>query len=580
MLAAIREEMRRQGIDAYLITGADPHMNEYIAPYWEVRRWASGFSGSAGTVVITAKEAGLWTDSRYFIQAKAQLKEGFTLFKEGLPGTPDWKNWLVETLHPSATIGFDGRCVSYSIGKALEAVVSRGISFQDVDLAQKLWTTDRPEAVSMPISMHAEKYAGKSYKAKLSALREALKKQGADSILLSKPDDIAWLLNIRGEDIPFNPLALSFAWVGQNEMKLFIRLKQQSEELREALSDVQFFLYDEVEEHLASLPADSLILLDGDYCSWRHAHTITAKIAVQKSIVSSMKAIKNEVEIACVKQAMLRDGVAMVKLLKWLEEAVPQGNVTERTVVKKIHELRSEEALFVCDSFRSISAYGEHAALPHYASTPQSDIELKAEGIFLLDSGGQYLDGTTDITRTVALGEVTTTMKEDFTQVLKGHIALTTLQFPSGTWGMHIDAFARRPLWEEAKNYGHGTGHGVGFFLNVHEGPQRIAPILNTTPLEAGMICSNEPGMYREGEYGIRLENLIVCVERGKTPFGQFLGFENLTLCPIDRCLIEDSLLDNKEKKWLATYHAEVYKQLSPLLDTEHKKWLHKACGE
>ena len=588
-LALIRKEMARLQLDAYIIPSADPHNSEYLPGRWRIMAWLTGFTGSAGTVVITQGFAGVWTDSRYFLQAAEQLAgSGFELVKLRIPHTPEYITWLAEHLPAAGRIGYDGRLVSLSLARQIKQGLrdKEPVIIEDADPVTPLWE-DRPPFPESPVFEHPPEFAGRSIREKLTALRERMVDEECDVLLLTALDEVAWTFNIRGNDITYNPVALAWGLIEKESARLYLRPEKVPEELRirlEAL-DIQLRDYDDISGDLSRLPAESCLFLSPYSTNMHLYHAIPHSVKVHEGIspAARMKAVKNTEEITHIREAMVKDGVALTKFFRWLENTLGQKPVTEVSAAARLEAFRAEEAWFHGPSFATISSWGPHGAVVHYTPDEESDIELKAPGIYLVDSGGQYLDGTTDITRTIALGEPTPQQKKDFTLVLKGMIDLAMARFPEGTLGHELDSLARTPLWQEGLNYGHGTGHGVGYFLNVHEGPQSINPGkagIRPAPLEPGMILSDEPGLYRDGAYGIRTENLVVITEDQKTPFGSFLRFETLTLCYIDTRLIDVPLLTDEERQWLNDYHRMVYEKLSPRLDEEHRKWLREKTKE
>ena len=539
----------------------------------------SGFTGSAGTAVITRDDAALWTDSRYFLQAADQLDgTGIRLMKDRLPDTPSIPEWLGQSLSPGAVVGVDGWVNTIGETQALrEALAREGLTLRtDYDPVTRLWD-DRPALPGTPVSIHPLEYAGVACHEKLAAIREKLLARGADGILLSTLDDIAWTLNLRGNDVHCNPVFVSYLLITSQESILYVRAEKLTTEVKAYLAQegVNTEDYDDLQEDLRDYPYATLSLDPGRTNeAVRQAVNPLTKVLLEESPVPLMKAVKNEAEIRGFHAAMLRDGVAMVKFLKWLEEAVPQGNETEMSIDRKLYECRAEQPLFRGISFDTIAGYKEHAAIVHYEATPETDKPLAPEGLLLLDSGAQYADGTTDITRTIALGETTDDERRDYTLVLKGHIGLTRACFPQGTCGTQLDVLARQAMWREGANFLHGTGHGVGAYLNVHEGPHQIRMNHVPTPLRPGMTVTDEPGIYRAGRYGIRTENTLLVVPYRETEFGTFYTFEPLTLCPIDTRPIVRSMLTAEETEWLNAYHRMVYDRLSPLLDEEHRAWL------
>lgn len=582
-IAALRAIMEREDIAAFIIPSTDPHLSEYVAPHWESRKWISGFTGSAGTVVITRHEAGLWTDSRYFLQAAQQL-EGteIVLYKEMLPETPSIPDFLTQHLKESDAVGIDGKMFAATQVVQLKSELGKaGISIKAIpDPMTELWT-DRPAIPNNPAFVYDICYAGVSCKEKIETIRTSIQKIGAEYILLSALDEIAWTLNIRGNDVHCNPVVISYLLIGRDSVHFFIQPEKVTNELAAHLTqnDIQVHPYDSVEAFLSRLNGTS-ILAEPAKTNYAVYSSIPSDctIVTGPSPVSLLKAIRNQQEIEGMHSAMLKDGVALVKFLKWLEEAVPTGKETEISIDKKLHEFRAAQPLYVGESFDTIAGYKEHGAIVHYEATPETDVTLKPEGFLLLDSGAQYLDGTTDITRTIALGNLTEEEKTDYTLILKGHIDLAMAVFPEGTRGAQLDVLARMPIWQHHMNFLHGTGHGVGHFLNVHEGPQSIRMNENPVTLHAGMLTSNEPGVYKAGSHGIRTENLVLTVPAGEGMFGSYLKFETVTLCPICTKGIIKSLLTNEEIGWLNDYHHMVYEKLAPMLDESERQWLKNAC--
>lgn len=578
-ISALRRFLEEKNLHAFIIPSTDPHLSEYPASHWESRVWISGFTGSAGTVVITRDRAGLWTDSRYFLQAAQQLKETeIELFREGLPNTPSIEEWLTSELLESNTVGIDGNV--YAASEAIQLthkLNTKGLHvLADYDPFAEIWK-DRPAIPTNTIFELPVKYAGLTAAEKIKKVCEAIKKEDADSILISSLDTIAWLFNIRGNDVKCNPVAVSYAYVSKEETVIFINPKKLTSEMAEYFGqqNIKIAEYEKIFDYVESLPTQSVCLQ-----SSKVSFTLYNKIPRECRIidipspVDLMKSRKNETEQQGIRNAMQRDGVALVKFLIWLEESVPTGEVEELTIVEKLTEYRSQQDLYVGESFDTIAGYGPNGAIVHYHVTPESSAKVKPEGFQLIDSGAQYFDGTTDITRTVALGELTEQMKKDYTMVLKGHIGIATCIYPEGTRGSQIDVLARKALWDNGINYLHGTGHGVGHFLNVHEGPQNIRMNENPTTLQPGMLTSNEPGVYRANQYGIRIENLVLTKEECITEFGAFYSFETVTLCPIDTTPVIKEMLTEKEISWLNNYHQYVYDRLSPNLNEEEKEWL------
>jgi len=586
-ITALRSAMKAHHLDAYIIPSGDPHQGEYVADHWKSRQWISGFSGSAGIAVITQVHAGLWTDSRYFLQAEEELKgSGMVLQKQGVAHAPEHISWLRDNLPEGSKVGFDGKLFSVGqVRRLARAFHAKKIELETgVDLVAELWK-DRPPLPQNAVFEHEVKYAGLSRAQKLEAVREKMGQ--ADYYLISTLDDIAWLFNLRGSDVECNPVFYSYAVVGKEDAYLFIEESKLPDDLKTALLQEGIFAksYHHLESFLKELPAKKSISIDRTSTSNQVYNAIrTEQIKQGENIVLSMKAIKNPVEIEHIKEAMLKDGVALTRLYRWLEAALKNRSVAETEVAEKLAEFRRAQGDYHGESFDAIVGYNSNGAIVHYHAMPESCASIREEGILLLDSGGQYADGTTDITRTIALGEPTEEQKRNFTLVLKGHIALATCKFPAGTTGTQLDTLARMFLWKDNLNYGHGTGHGVGFFLNVHEPPQGFATnpstSRGTTALEPGMFTSNEPGFYKTGKYGIRIENLVLCVEDVENDFGKFLKFETLTLFPIDLKLVDKNLLSEEEKAWLNAYHVTVFEKTTPFLDGEEVDWLKEKCKE
>ncbi|MHB2155271.1 aminopeptidase P family protein [Calditrichota bacterium GD2] len=580
----LRELMRKNKIDAYVVLSTDPHASEYVPALWQRRAWLSGFDGSAGDVVVTMKKAGLWTDSRYFLQAEQQLQDtGIDLYKAGLPETPDMLTFLKQELNEGQTVGIDPRVISYQQASQWQkelALRKIKMKFLEENLVDALWE-DQPEMPQDPIMVWEDKYAGESVESKLARIRQKMAEKGCQTHVLTQLDAIAWTFNIRSRDVDYNPVVIAYAVITEDEAELFVHKKKITRALKKHLKGLaKIRHYDSFKKRLLKLARrKTRVWLDGSSVNYWVAMLLQKRceLFLEESPVTLFKAIKNETELAGMRACHIRDGVAMVRFLKWLEENVPQGGVTEMSAAQRLEKFRAEQSLYQGPSFETISAYGEHGAIVHYASSPESDVELKPEGIYLIDSGGQYLDGTTDITRTLALGEPTEEQRDRFTRILKGHIDLAIASFPVGTQGIQLDTLARKALWEIGQNYGHGTGHGVGAFLSVHEGPQGISYYRGIgVPLEVGMVCSNEPGFYKAGEYGMRVENLIVVVkdEQKSSEEWSFLKFENLTYCPIDLKLVDLNLLTRDEIDYLNAYHKKVYDILAPYLKKEERQWL------
>lgn len=583
-LAALREFMGEKGLHAFIIPSTDSHLSEYPASHWASREWISGFTGSAGTVVVTREKAGLWTDSRYFLQGAKELEGAdIELFKEGLPSTPSIEEWLTTELGKGEYVGIDGTV--YAAKEAMNLTHKLNMKglhlISDYDPFSKIWN-DRPEIPTNTIFVLPEKYAGEAAHKKIARICDAVEKNGAESLLVASLDTIAWIFNIRGNDVKCNPVAVSYAYVSKEETVLFINPKKLTSEISDYLKaeGVTIAEYDKVFDYVSKLKTP--VCLDANKVTFKLYNTIPdgCRIIDMPSPADLMKSIKNDTEVQGIRNAMERDGVALVRFFMWLEKAVPGGNVTEIMIPEKLVEYRSQQKNFVGESFDTISGYGPNGAIVHYHVSNESSLPVKPEGLLLVDSGAQYFDGTTDITRTLAVGPLTDQMKKDYTMVLKGHINLATAIYPQGTRGSQLDILARKALWDEGLNYLHGTGHGIGHFLNVHEGPQNIRMNENPTTLQPGMVTSNEPGLYRAGQYGIRIENLIRTKHEMTTEFGDFYSFETLTLCPIDTTPIVKEMLTEKEIIWLNEYHKFVYDRLSPLLTEDEKQWLKEKTHE
>ena len=586
-IAALREEMAKQKIDAYIIPTSDPHMSEYPADCWKYREWISGFTGSAGTVVITADKAGLWTDSRYFLQAGIQLEgSGIELYKMMLPETPSIPAFLLHELKEGTTVALNGETYSAAEARSLEkALKKKGIALNtSANLIDPIWK-ERPAIPDAPLFEMPVGLSGQSTEEKLIAINNRLHEAGADCTVLSALDEVAWTFNIRGTDVSYNPVAISYAFVSEKESVLFINPKKMTAEVTERLKKegVKLADYSLLCTYLSRLPENATVFLDGNKTNVAIYNALPDKTEIIEGIspANHLKSIKNEKEIEGFRQAVVKDGIALTKFFYWLEKKLENGEkVTELSAAEKLTALRSEQPLYVMDSFESISSYGPHGAVVHYSPTPETDTELKRESLYLLDSGAQYLDGTTDVTRTIALGTPTEQMKKDFTRALKGTIGIAKCKFPEGIRGCLLDAFARKALWDAGINYLHGTCHGIGHCLNVHEGPQSIRMEENPVILKPGMVMSDEPALYRAGEYGIRTENMILIREDSETEFGKFLSFETLTLCYIDTSLVVVPMLSAREHAWLNKYHQMVYDKISPFLTGEEKEWLKNKTAE
>ena len=583
-LASLREVMKREHLAAFIFPSTDAHQSEYVADHWLGRAWISGFNGSAGTAVVTMTSAALWTDSRYFLAAEEQLQgTEFQLMKLKIPGTPSIAEWLGKELADvsSPEVGLDGWVNSYVSTSRLIADLRRegGITVRtNFDPLKEIWT-DRPAIPENPIEIQPIEYAGEGVSSKIERIRKALRASHADGMLVSALDDIAWTLNLRGTDVHCNPVFVSYLLIASDKVSLFVDEVKVNAEVRTYLetNGISIYKYNKVEEGLKDY-SEYNILLDGNETSYYLWKTVRCQeIVSQTSPIPAMKAVKNEAEITGYRRAMVRDGVAMVKFLKWLVPAVEAGGQTEISIDKKLTSLRAEQDLFRDISFDTIAGYQAHGAIVHYEASPETDVLLKPEGLLLLDSGAQYQDGTTDITRTIALGPVTEEMKHIYTLVLKGHIQLELAKFPDGASGTQLDALARESMWREGLNFLHGTGHGVGSYLNVHEGPHQVRMEYMPAPLRAGMTLTDEPGLYLAGKFGVRIENTLLIKEYMETEFGKFLQMESLTLCPIDTAPIDVEMLLPEELAWLNAYHAEVYAKLAPYLDKEEQKWLENA---
>lgn len=583
-LESLREVMKREHLAAFIFPSTDAHQSEYVADHWMGRAWISGFDGSAGTAVVTMHSAALWTDSRYFLAAEEQLKgTEFQLMKLKIPGTLSIAEWLGKELQDvdSPEVGLDGWVNSYSSTSGLIADLRKagGITVRtNFDPLEEIWK-DRPSIPLKPVEIQPMEFAGEDVSSKIKRIRQALRAQHADGMLVSALDDIAWTLNLRGTDVHCVPVFVSYLLIASDKVSLFVDEAKVSSEIRAYLefNGVSIYKYNKVEEGLKAY-SEYNILLDGNETSYYLWKAVRCQEIVQASSpIPAMKAVKNEAEIAGYRSAMLKDGVAMVKFLKWLLPAVEAGGETEISIDKKLTALRAEQKLFRDISFDTIAGYQAHGAIVHYEATPETDIPLKPEGLLLLDSGAQYQDGTTDITRTIALGPITEEMKHIYTLVLKAHIQLELAKFPDGASGTQLDALGRECMWREGFNFLHGTGHGVGSYLSVHEGPHQIRMEYMPTPLHAGMTLTDEPGLYLAGKFGVRIENTVLLSDYMKTEFGKFLQIEPLTLCPIDTAPIDLAMLMPEELAWLNEYHAKVYAELAPYLDEEEKKWLENA---
>lgn len=583
-LARLRELMKREHLSAFIFPSTDAHQSEYVADHWRGREWISGFNGSAGTAVATMKSAALWTDFRYFLAAEEQLEDTeYQLMRLKMEGTPTIAEWLGKELQDvqSPEVGLDGMVNSYNYVKDLSCSLRKlgGITLRtNLDPLEQIWE-NRPSLPANPVEIQPLEYAGETLASKVVRIRKSLRELHADGMLVSALDDIAWTLNLRGTDVHCNPVFVSYLLIESDKVSLFVDDNKLSPEVKQYLQDnqVSLYNYNKVEKCLESY-SEYNILLDGDETSYYLWKTVKCQeIVAAASPIPAMKAVKNEAEIEGYRSAMLKDGVAMVKFLKWLKPAVEAGGQTEISIDEKLTSLRAEQKLFRDISFDTIAGYAQHGAIVHYEATPETDVVLKPEGLILIDSGAQYQDGTTDITRTIALGAVSEEMKHIYTLVLKAHIQLELVKFPDGASGTQLDAVGRECMWREGYNFLHGTGHGVGSYLCVHEGPHQIRMEWMPTPLRAGMTLTDEPGLYLAGKFGVRIENTVLISDYMSTEFGKFLQIEPLTLCPIDTTPIDVDMLLPEEIDWLNAYHHSVYEKLSPFLDEEEKIWLENA---
>ena len=564
----LRDYLRKNGLAAFIFPSTDPHQGEYVPEHWQTRKWISGFDGSAGTAVVTLSDAALWTDSRYYIAAEQQLQgTPFRLMKDGLAETPSIPEWLCQQLTENDVVGVDGEVFTETEIEEMQAALGKaGIMLKtDLDPAEELWT-DRPPIPKNKVEIQPLEFAGESAESKIERVRQALREQKANGILISQLDDIAWLLNLRGSDVHCNPVFVSYVLLTLEEVTLFIDSEKLDESVKNYLNKIGVRV-----KPYGEFQTLSISPLKGEDKAQKAS-------PLWGGLVGSLKSIKNAAEIAGFRRAMVRDGVAMVKFLHWLKPAVEAGGQTELSIDRKLTALRAEQDLYRGFSFDTIAAYGPHGAIVHYEATPESDVKLEPKGFLLLDSGTQYQDGTTDITRTIALGPLTDEERLDYTLVLKGHIRLALTRFPDGISGTQIDALARYAMWQHGINYGHGTGHGVGSYLCAHEGPHQIRHTWKPAPLHAGMTVTNEPGIYRQGKHGVRIENTMLIVEDGETEFGKFLRLEPLTLCPIDLTPVLWNMMTAEEVAYINAYHEKVYEELSPLLTEEERMWLKVQC--
>ncbi len=586
-LTLLRQEMRREGLSAYIIPSTDPHQSEYVPDRWKSREWISGFNGSAGTVVVTLHSAALWTDSRYFLAAADQLQgTGIELMKLKIEGTPTIAQWIGQQLreHGGTEVGADGMTLDALTARELTADLRHegGITLRtSQDLIGRIWT-DRPAIPASPVEIQPLEMAGETAASKIQRIRQALRAQHADGMLVSALDDIAWTLNLRGTDVHCTPVFVSYLLVSTTQATLYINKEKLTPEIVSYLKSqgVETAPYADIRQGLKDYFEYNILLQPTETSATLFNTEMRAEVVAGESPIPAMKAVKNETEIHGYRQAMLRDGVAMVKFLKWLKPAVATGGQTEMSIDRKLTALRSEQPLFRDISFDTIAGYAAHGAIVHYEATPETDTPLRPEGLLLLDSGAQYQDGTTDITRTIALGPVTDEERHVYTLVLKGHIQLELACFPDGAAGTQLDALGREAMWREGMNYLHGTGHGVGSYLSVHEGPHQIRMEWKPTPLRAGMTVTDEPGLYLAGRFGVRTENTLLIVPHKETEFGRFLRMDSLTLCPIDTAPIDLSMLLPEEVEWLNDYHARCFRELSPLLEPDEVEWLREATKE
>ncbi|QXU43563.1 aminopeptidase P family protein [Pedobacter sp. D749] len=582
-LEALRQLMLAQQVDAYIITAADPHISEYLPAHYKAIPFACGFTGSAGTLVITQDFAGLWTDSRYFTQAESELSgTGYELVKLKVPHTPEYINWLLEILPNGAKLGFNHQLITVALALEMQnSLAQREIEIIDIDFVSTIWQ----DRVGLPVEkafLIDEEAAGLSITAKINEVRAALKTNGADYHFISSLDDIAWLFNLRGKDVDYNPVTLSFALITPEAVNLFIDKQKLSQNDINILNEHSVTLqpYGEVAKALTNLPKDAKIFIDPKRTSFGLFECLpeSSKIILGINPGTHLKSLKNNTEIDHIRKAMLQDGVALTRFFKWMEDHLGKEKITEWSAAEKLAKFRAEQTSFVGLSFNTIAGYNANGALPHYSVTAESNQEILGNGLFLVDSGGQYWYGTTDITRVMPIGNCSVSQANDYTLVLKGLIEGSKLIFPEGTKGYQIDSICRKPLWEHAINFGHGTGHGIGFFLNVHEGPQNISPANVDVAFKPGMVTSIEPGIYRPGKHGVRIENLVLCIPYAASEFGDFLTFETLTLCFIDTTIINKTLLATDQITWLNQYNQMVFEKLKPMLSDEEAKWLKVKC--
>jgi len=584
-IAELRALMKANNIDAYLLTGTDPHLSEYTPAYWRTREWISGFTGSYGKVLVTSDKVLLWTDTRYFLQAAEELRgTEIKMMKERVPGAITLEEWVKANMKPGHIFALDGLTISIAEAALIESnLAAKGISFNaDIDLVSEIWK-DRPYFPDRPIYEYPVIYAGKSRVEKIEMVRKALLSKDLEATVISALDDVAWLFNIRGEEIEYIPVVSAYGYIDQDNAWIFLHPDKITGEFKTVLEKEGILVepYDHFFDFLCRI-RNKKIQIDPIRTNILVGKVVSVSNFIEASVAvaTQLKAIKDENEISCIRSAHIKDGAAMVNFLYWIFQSIGKEKITEISVGNKLNEFRNQQPLFQGDSFHPIAGFGPHGAIVHYHATVQTDVDINPDNLLLIDSGGQYLDGTTDITRTIGLGFATGKQKEDFTFCLKAHIALATAIFPEGTKGYSLDSIARKPLWDKAINYGHGTGHGIGYFLSVHEGPMSIRAEFNNEPIREGHLLSNEPGIYREGEYGIRIENVLLCKKYTTNEFGSFLCFETLSFCPIDRQMIDKNILNNDEIHWVNHYHEKVFEKISPLVsDQEVLAWLKMQCA-
>ena len=584
-ISMFRQGMQENDVDAYIIPSSDPHQSEYVAEHWKSRAWISGFTGSAGIAVVSKRHAGLWTDSRYFIQGEKELQDSeFELHKVYNQGSPQFIDWLLENLQEGNTVGCDGSLFSFQQIRLYAGKLARkGIILNaTLDLMLSTWT-QRPSLPSGQVYELPIKYTGESRLSKINRIRVKMKDEGSDTHLISTLDDIAWIFNIRGSDVTYNPVIIAYSIITANKAILFLDSSKLSDDLKVKLEEdgITILPYDAIWKYLNEMDEQADILIDESTISHKLYQAINSKNKINRRLPSiDMKAIKNEVEIGHFRNVMKKDGVALIKFYRWLEDNIGSG-ITEHDCVLKLAECRASQDGYKSESFGAIVGYKGNGAIVHYSPSDEGSAEISNDGILLVDSGGQYIDGTTDITRTISLVNITEEEKNAYTRVLKGNIALDKAIYPTGTLGVQLDTLARVYLWEDQLNFLHGTGHGIGFFLNVHEGPQGFHPGVASRSKNAileGMVTTNEPGYYEAGKFGIRIENCLLTIKEGDSSSGEFLKFETLTLFPIDTSLINFDLISDSEIKWLNDYHGKVLERLSPYLEADEKEWLEKKC--